>query len=78
MTPRFQADADFNHRIVLALRRREPAIDFVDAHHGGVICAPDSDVLRISADSGRILVRTIEGLCLLISFDLFKTALARD
>jgi len=54
MTPRFQADADFNHKIVLALRRREPAIDFMDAHHGGVIGAPDSDVLRISADSGRI------------------------
>jgi hypothetical protein len=56
MTPRFQADADFNHRIVLALRRREPAIDFMDAHHGGVIDVPDSEVLRISADSGRILV----------------------
>ena len=56
MTPRFQADADFNHKIVLALRRREPAIDFIDAQHGGVIGALDSDVLRISADSGRILV----------------------
>jgi hypothetical protein len=56
MTPTYQADADFNHKIVLALRRREPAIDFMDARHGGVIGAPDSDVLRISADSGRILV----------------------
>ena len=56
MTPRFQADADFNHKILLALRRREPAIDFMDAHRGGVIGAPDSEVLRISADSGRILV----------------------
>jgi hypothetical protein len=56
MTPRYQADADFNHKIVLALRRREPAIDFMDARHGGVIGAPDSDVLRISADSDRILV----------------------
>jgi hypothetical protein len=56
MTPRFQADADFNHKVVLALRRREPAIDFVDAQHGGVIGASDSDVLRISADSGHILV----------------------
>ena len=27
MTPRFQADADFSHKIVLALRRRESAID---------------------------------------------------
>jgi Domain of unknown function (DUF5615) len=56
MTPRFQADADFNHKIVLALRRREPAIDFVDAQHSGVIGASDSDVLQVSADSGRILV----------------------
>jgi hypothetical protein len=56
MTPRYQADADFNHKIVLALRRREPAIDFMDACHSGVIGAPDSDVLRISADSGRIPV----------------------
>ena len=66
MTPRFQADADFNHKIVLALRRREPAIDFMDAQHGGVIGAPDSDVLRISADSGRILVshdRRTKPLC---------------
>jgi hypothetical protein len=28
----------------------------MDARHGGVIGAPDSDVLRISAESGRILV----------------------
>jgi Domain of unknown function (DUF5615) len=56
MTPRFQADADFNQKIVLALRRREPAMDFMDARHGGVIGMSDSEVLRISADSGRILV----------------------
>ncbi len=28
----------------------------MDAHHSGVIGVPDSGVLRISADSGRILV----------------------
>ena len=56
MTPRFLADADLNHKIVLALRRREPAVDFIDAHHGGVIGARDPDVLRISGVSGRILV----------------------
>ena len=27
MRPRFQADADFNHKIVVGLRRREPAFD---------------------------------------------------
>ena len=56
MTPRFLADADFNHKIVLGLRRREPAIDFWDARRAGVIGVPDSEVLRIAADDGRILV----------------------
>ena len=56
MTPRFQADADFNQRILLGLRRREPAIDFRDARSGGVIGAADSVVLSIAAESGRILV----------------------
>jgi len=65
MTPRFQADADLNQRIVLGLRRREPAIDFRDARAGGVIGATDATVLRIAAESGRILIshdrRTIPG-----------------
>lgn len=65
MTPRFQADADFNQRIVLGLRRREPALDFRDARGGGVIGVPDSTVLGIAAESGRILVshdrKTIPG-----------------
>ena len=56
MTPRFQADADFNQRIVLGLRRRQPAVDFRDATSGGVIGIPDSAVLRVAADSGRILI----------------------
>jgi hypothetical protein len=65
MTPRFQADADFNQRIVLGLRRREPAIDFRDARDGGVIGTPDAVVLGLAAESGRILVshdrRTMPG-----------------
>lgn len=56
MRPRFQADADFNHKIVVGLRRREPAIDLLSAHEGGVIGAPDPDVLRIAAESRRILI----------------------
>lgn len=56
MTPRFQADADFNQRIVLGLRRREPAIDFQDARDGHVIGASDPTVLRTAAESGRILI----------------------
>jgi hypothetical protein len=50
MRPRFQADADCNQKIVLGLRRREPAVDFQDAHAGGVIGVPDPDVLRKAAD----------------------------
>lgn len=56
MRPRFQADADLNHKIVIGLRRREPSVDFLSAHEGGVVGVPDPDVLRIAADSGRILV----------------------
>jgi hypothetical protein len=56
MTPRFQADADFNHRIVVGLRRRERALDIRDAHEGGVIGIEDSAVLRIAAEFGRILI----------------------
>ena len=56
MRPRFQADADFNHKIVLGIRRREPAVDFMGAHDGGVVGVDDSEVLRIAAESARILV----------------------
>jgi hypothetical protein len=56
MRPRFQADADCNQKIVLGLRRRELAVDFQDAHAGGVIGVPDPDVLSKAADLGRILV----------------------
>jgi len=56
MRPRFQADADFNSRIVRGLRRREPELDFRDAKSGGVIGVPDPAVIKIASDSQRILV----------------------
>jgi len=56
MRPRFQADADFNHKIVAGLKRREPAVDFRDARAGGVIGVPDPEVLAKAAESGRVLV----------------------
>jgi hypothetical protein len=56
MRPRFQADADFNHKIVLGLHRREPSIDFRSAVSGQIIGLPDPEVLRAAAASGRILV----------------------
>ena len=65
MRPRFQADADFNHKIVIGLRRREPAIDFLGAVDGGVIGMPDQEVLRLASGADRILVshdrRTMPG-----------------
>jgi hypothetical protein len=48
--------ADFNYKIVVGLRRREPSADSLSAHEGGVAGVPDLDVLRIAAESGRILV----------------------
>lgn len=56
MRPRSLADADFNRKIVLGLRRRESLVDIQDAHQGGVIGALDPDVLRIAAESKRILI----------------------
>jgi hypothetical protein len=54
--PRFLADADFNHKILIGLRRREPSVDFVGAYEGGVVGLPDPEVLRIAAQTSRILV----------------------
>ena len=56
MNLRFQADADLNPAIGRGLRRREPSIDFRAAD--GVIPDGKSDpeVLRIAAESGRVLV----------------------
>lgn len=65
MRPRFQADADFNNKIVVGLRRREPAIDFRSAGDGDVIGLPDPEVLRSAFEAARILVshdrKTIPG-----------------
>jgi hypothetical protein len=56
MRPRFQADADFNLKIILGLRRREPVVDFQDAQAGGMIGIPDPEVLQKAAVMDRILV----------------------
>ena len=56
MRPEFLADADFNRKIILGLRRREPSVRFLSAHDGGVIGLPDPEVLRLAAQSNRILV----------------------
>jgi hypothetical protein len=56
MKATFLADANFNHLIVRGLRRRETLIDFLSAEAAELPGKPDSDVLRIAADLGRILV----------------------
>jgi hypothetical protein len=53
---RFQADADVHNGIVLAVRRREPAIDFATADDSQLDGVPDPEVLEIAASQGRILV----------------------
>jgi hypothetical protein len=63
MRIRFQADADLDGRILKGFKRRAPEIDFRAA--AGFIGVPDPDVLRIAAETGRILVsqdrRTMPG-----------------
>ena len=57
MKIRFQADNDLDQRIITAVRRLDPAIDFQTAPelglHKGV---PDDQVLALAAAQGRILV----------------------
>ena len=55
MSIRFQADANLDPDIGRGLLRREPSIDYQDASSipDGT---PDSEVLRIAADSDRVLV----------------------
>jgi hypothetical protein len=56
MRVRFQADADLDGRILRGLRRRAPAVDIRTAADAALAGLKDPEVLRIAADSGRILV----------------------
>lgn len=56
MRVRFQADADLDGRILRGLRRVAPEIDIRTATDAGLAGLEDPEVLRIAADSGRILV----------------------
>jgi predicted nuclease of predicted toxin-antitoxin system len=53
---RFLADADFNHKIVAGLRRREQGLDCLGAHEAAVIGLPDPEVLAIAANTNRVLL----------------------
>lgn len=61
MRVRFQADADLDGRILRGLRRVEPEIDIRTATDAGLAGLNDLEVLRMSADSGRVLVRQDRG-----------------
>lgn len=56
MTLRFQADADFNLKIVAATVRREPTLDFRTADQAGLRGLTDLEVLARTAAEGRLLV----------------------
>lgn len=57
MKIRFQADNDFNQKIIDAILLREPAIDFQTAPVVGLhLGIPDEQVLAIAAEEGRLLV----------------------
>jgi hypothetical protein len=56
MKVRFQADADFNHIIIIATLRREPGIDFQTAHAANLAGVEDQEVLAVAAQAGRVLV----------------------
>ena len=56
MRIRFQADADLDGRVIRGLKRRSPEIDIRWAANAGFVGVADPEVLRISAESERILV----------------------
>ncbi len=56
MKIRFQADADFNHIILRAVLRREPAVEFQTSHAAGLARLKDPAVLAVAARENRLLV----------------------
>src|SRR5665213_2280795 len=56
MRPRFQADEDFNVKIIAGLLRREPSLNIQTAKAAGVLGLCDPQVLSSAARDGRILV----------------------
>ena len=54
--PRFLADANFNRRIIVGLRRRASGVDVVAAHEIGLEQMPDPGVLQEAQRLDRILL----------------------
>src|SRR3954447_24203119 len=55
-TCRFLADEDIRHRIVLAVKRREPAIEFFTVQEVGLSKRPDPEILEYAAEEDVIVV----------------------
>lgn len=56
MKIRYQADADLNEIIRLAVIRHEPTIEFQSATAAGLFHLKDPDVLAVASREGRVLV----------------------
>ena len=56
MSIRFLADADLNQAVVIGVRSREAALDFLPAPEANLEGRSDPDVLEFAASQGRILV----------------------
>ena len=56
MRIRFLADADLNKAIVTGVLRREPSVDFLNAHQAGLREMKDPEVLALAAKDQRVLV----------------------
>jgi len=54
--PRFLADHDFNEHIVIGVRRREPAIEFVRVRDIGLQDQPDAAILDYATQQHLIVV----------------------
>ena len=54
MSVRFQADADL--KVIAAVKRREPLVDFQTAPEAGLMGLDDPTVLALAATEGRLLV----------------------
>lgn len=56
MKIRFQADACLDHDIVTIIRRREPSLNIQTAHEAGLEGVLDPEVLRLAAETDRLLL----------------------
>ncbi|MBL8188748.1 MAG: DUF5615 family PIN-like protein [Acidobacteria bacterium] len=56
MKIQFMADACLDHDIVTIIRRREPGLNIQTAHEADLEGVLDSEVLRLAAENGRLLL----------------------